>query len=98
MAQIYKGTVSIVKNTKDEIVVKKDPEGQFSHDNAAELYNTMMELGKKHKLPVRIFKPKPNGDTALLFADKYGNPYVAYLPSDESPGKVTVRRTVTKLA
>jgi hypothetical protein len=97
MAKIYKGNVSVVKNTKDLIVVKKDDDGKFNADNVAELYETMVALGKKHKLQVKVYKPKPNGDTPLLFADQWGNPYVAVLPAMEAPGPVT-RKTVTKLA
>jgi hypothetical protein len=99
MAKIYKGSVSIVKNTKGQIAVKADPEGKFSSVNTAELYETMTSLGKKHKAEVKFYKPDPKGDTALLFADRWGNPYLAVLPAVQAPGEVTVTRpTVTKLA
>jgi hypothetical protein len=96
MAKIYKGTVSIVKNTKGEITVKQDVEGKFSHDNAQELWETMVSLAKKHKAEMRFFKPDPKGTVPLLFADRWGNPYVAILPESQAPSKVKV--TVTKLA
>ncbi len=96
MAKIYKGTVSIVLNTKKEITVKADADGKFSHDNAGELYSMMLSFGKKHKAPLRVYKPEANGNTPLLFADRWGNPYVAILPESQAPSKVKV--TVTKLA
>lgn len=90
MATIYKGTVSIVKNTKGEITVKADPSGRFTQDTADELYKTSLELAKKHKAPLRLYKPDANADTPMLFADNWGKPYLALLPARKAPSKVTV--------
>lgn len=92
MAKIYKGTVSIVKNLKGQITVQPDAEGKFSAANVDELYKTMVQLGKKHKAECRFFKPEADGDTPLLFADRWGKPYVAVLPARKAPGGVTVQK------
>jgi hypothetical protein len=94
MAMIYKGKVSIFRNTKGQITVKRDDEGNFSADNADELYNKMMEFGKKLKAEVKAFKPDANGNTPVLLSDRYGNPYIALLVESKAPSKVKV----TKLA
>jgi hypothetical protein len=99
MAKIYNGSVSVVLNTKGQITVKPDDSGKFSSANAKELYETMVALGKKHKKELRVYKPEASGDTALLFTDRWGKPYVAVLPAQKAPGGVTITRpTVTKLA
>lgn len=98
MAMIYKYNVSIFQNTKGAITVKRDDEGNYNANNAADLYKKMVELGKKLKSEVRIYKPKADGNTPLLFSDRYGNPYLALLPAREAPtGEVSVKKVV-KLA
>lgn len=94
MAKIYQGNVSVFSNTKNELVVKADDDGKFSHENVAELYTTMVALGKKHKMTVRVYKPEATGDTPVLMTDRYGKPYIALLPERKAPSKVVV----TKLA
>ena len=94
MAKIYQGTVSVFKNTKNEITVKADADGKFSMENVVELYKTIQELSKKLKLTARIYKPEASGTVPLLFSDKWGNPYLALLPESKAPSKATV----TKLA
>ena len=98
MAKIYQGQVSVFSNANKQLVVKPDVEGKFSHENVAELYSTMLTLGKKHKMDVRVFKPEneANCDTPLLMADRWGKPYIALLPERKAPGAVKV--TVQKLA
>jgi len=96
MAKIYQGKVSVYSNSKQQLVVKPDDSGNFTHENVSELYKTMLALGKKHKLEVRVFKPEANGDTPVLMTDRYGKPYIALLPERKAPG--TVKVTVTKLA
>jgi hypothetical protein len=96
MAKIYQGKVSVFNNSKNELVVKPDDSGKFDSTNTAELYKTMCELGKKHKLTVRVFKPETGGDTPVLMTDRWGKPYVALLPERKAPGIAKV--TVTKLA
>lgn len=99
MAMIYKFNVSIYQNTKGAITVKRDDTGNYNANNAADLYKKMLELGKKLKAEVRIFKPKADGNTPLLFADRYGNPYLALLPAREAPTGDTVSvKKVVKLA
>ena len=96
MAKIYKGQVSVYTNSNNQLVVKPDVEGKFSHENVKELYKTMLTLGKKHKMEVRVFKPEQLGDTPVLMADRWGKPYIALLPERKAPGAVKV--TVQKLA
>lgn len=94
MAMIYKGTVSVFQNSKKFIVVKPDPEGNFSADNADELYAKMLEFSKKLKAEIKAFKPEANANTPVLLSDRYGNPYIALLKESKAPSKVKV----TKLA
>ena len=96
MAKIYQGKVSVFNNSKNELVVKADADGKFDSTNTAELYKTMCELGKKHKLTVRVFKPEQGGDTQVLMAERWGKPYVALLPERKAPG--AVKLTLQKLA
>ena len=99
MAKIYNGNVSIIKNLKGQITVSPDAEGKFSAANVQELYETMVKLGKKHKAECRFYKPEAGGDTPILFADRWGKPYVAVLPARKAPGETTVTRpAVVKLA
>ena len=99
MAKIYNSTVSIIMNTKGQITVQADPDGKFTSANVDELYKTMLTLAKKHKAECRFYKPEQLGDTPLLFADRYGKPYVALLPARKVPGQTTVTKpTIVKLA
>ncbi len=97
-AKTFDGSVSIVKNTKGEIALKRDPEGKFNAANAAECYSTLMTLAKKNKLAVNkysLFIPE-GGTEPVLLANRYGNPYIALLPKrSDGPAK---RGSVTKLA
>jgi hypothetical protein len=96
MAKIYQGQVSVYTNSNNQLIVKPDAEGKFSHENIAELYKTMLTLSKKHKMEVRVFKPEQLGDTPVLMADRWGKPYIALLPERKAPGVAKV--TVQKLA
>ena len=49
MAKIYEGNVSIFKNSKDKIVVKADPTGQYNAENVEALASKMTELGRSLK-------------------------------------------------
>ena len=99
MAKIYKGRVSVYSNNQNQLVVKPDDEGKFNHENVAELYKTMCQLAKKHKMEVRVFKPEQLGDTPVLMADRWGKPYIALLPERKAPGALTVTKpAVQKLA
>jgi hypothetical protein len=99
MAKIYQGQVSVYTNSNNQLIVKPDADGKFSHANVAELYKTMLTLSKKHKMEVRVFKPDTetaNCDTPLLMADRWGKPYIALLPERKAPSVTKV--TVQKLA
>ena len=96
MAKIYQGKVSVYSNSNKQLVVKADDAGKFDSNNTAELYTTMCELGKKHKMEVRAYKPEQGGDTPVLMADRWGKPYIALLPERKAPSIAKV--TVTKLA
>lgn len=97
-AKTFEGSVSIVRNTKGEVALKRDPEGKFNAGNAAECYSTMQQLAKKNKLPINkysLFIPE-GGTEPVLLANRYGNPYLALLPK-RGDGE-TKRSSVTKLA
>jgi hypothetical protein len=89
--------VSIVRNTKGEIALKKDAEGRFDATNVAECYGTLRELAKKLKAPINKYSlfQTDGGTEPVLLANRYGNPYIALLPKAE-PGQRT--GGVTKLA
>jgi hypothetical protein len=97
MAKIYQGKVSVYSDSKNRVVVKPDDSGSFDMNNVSELYKTMVALGKKHKLEVKVYKPEASGDTPLLLSDRWGKPYIALLPASQAPGAVTVVK-VQKLA
>lgn len=83
MAKIYEGNVSVFKNTKNKIVVKADPEGQFNADSVESLAKTMTEVGTKLKAEVNFFIPEANTGNlkAMLLVNRWGAPYVAFLPA-----------------
>jgi hypothetical protein len=97
-AKTFEGSVSIVKNTKGEIALKRDPEGKFSAENAAECYAKLTELGKKLKAPVNKYSLfiADGGTEPVMLANRFGNPYIALLPK-RGDGNVK-RNAVTKLA
>jgi len=81
MAKIYNGTVSIVRNTKGEIALKKDPEGKFSTANAKECYETLVKLAKSHKAAISTYSlfMTEGGTEPVLLANSLGNPFIALL-------------------
>lgn len=96
--KVFADNVSIVKNTKGEIALKRDPEGKFSAANASELYQTMIKLAKQHKATINKYSlfMVEGGTEPVLLANRYGNPYIALLPKRDD---AQVRRSaVTKLA
>ena len=97
-AKTFEGGVSIVKNNKGEIAVKRDVEGKFNASNSAECYQTLMALSKKLKSPVNKYSLfiVDGGTEPVLLANRYGNPYIALLPK-RGEGE-TKRNAVTKLA
>ena len=97
-AKTFEGGVSIVKNTKGEIALKRDLEGKFNAGNSAECYQTMVTLGKKLKSTINKYSlfVVDGGTEPVLLANRYGNPYIALLPK-RGDGE-TKRGTVTKLA
>ena len=97
-AKTFEGGVSIVKNSKGEMALKRDIEGKFNASNAAECYNTMQALAKKLKASINKYSLflVDNGTEPVLLANRYGNPYIALLPK-RGEGE-TKRGSVTKLA
>ena len=96
-AKTFEGSVSIVKNTKGEIALKKDAEGKFSADNAGECHAKLVELSKKLKAPINKYSLfiVDGGTEPVMLANQYGNPYIALLPKRDGQAK---RSAVTKLA
>jgi hypothetical protein len=97
-AKTFEGSVSIVRNTKNEIALKRDPEGRFNAGNAAECYSTMQQLAKKNKFPINKYSLfiADGGTEVVLLANRFGNPYIALLPKRSEGG--AKRNAVTKLA
>jgi len=97
-AKTFDSSVSIVLNTKGEIALKKDGDGKFSSENAAECYKTMTKLSKDRKAAINKYSlfMTENGTEAVLLANRYGNPYIALLPKRDESG--ASRSKVTKLA
>ena len=97
-AKTFEGSVSIVKNTKGEIALKRDPEGKFSVVNATECYVKLIELAKKLKVPINKYSLfiADGGTEPVMLANRFGNPYIALLPK-RGDGN-TKRNAVTKLA
>lgn len=99
-AKVFAGNVSVVKNTKGLIALKKDSEGKFNAGNVTELHSTMVKLAKEHKTSIdqwSLWVKEPKGEAVLLARMPYGTPYVALLPKS-SESTATNRKTVTKLA
>lgn len=97
-SKTFEGAVSIVKNTKGEIALKRDPEGKFTATNAAECHQTMVALSKKLKAPVNKYSLflAEGGTEPVLLVNRFGNPYIALLPKRGEGG--AKRAGVTKLA
>ncbi len=97
-AKTFEGSVSIVKNTKGEIALKKDADGKFSVANAVECHAKMTELSKKLKSAISKYSlfVADGGTEAVMLANRFGNPYIALLPK-RGDGAVK-RNVVTKLA
>ena len=97
-SKTFEGNVSIVLNTKGEIALRKDTDGQFSAENASELHQMMQKLAKSRKASINKYSlfVTDGGTEPVLLANRYGNPYLALLPK-RADGQVK-RGTVTKLA
>lgn len=97
MAKIYEGNVSVFKNTKNKIVVKADPEGQYNAENVDDLAKVMTEVGTANKAEVNFFIPDTSTKdlSACLLVNRWGQPYVAFLPTK---GATMTRAKVEKLA
>lgn len=96
-AKTFEGGVSIIKNTKGEIALKKDADGKFSASNVGECHAKLTELSKKLKAPINKYSlfVADGGTEPVLLANRFGNPYIALLPKREGGAK---RNAVTKLA
>jgi hypothetical protein len=97
-AKTFEGGVSIIKNTKGEIALKRDPEGKFSASNAGECHAKLAELSKKLKSPINKYSlfVADGGTEPVLLANRFGNPYIALLPERGAGG--AKKLAVTKLA
>ena len=97
-SKIFKGRVSIIKNTKGEIALKCDDEGSFDASNATECHLKMQELSKKHKAPIHKWSlyVADGGTEPVLLTDSWGKPRMTLLAPLADGG--TKRGTVTKLA
>ena len=97
-SKTFEGAVSIVRNTKGEIALKRDPEGKFSAENAVECHAKLTELAKKLKAPINKYSLfiADGGTEPVMLANRYGNPYLALLPK-RADGQAK-RSSVTKLA
>lgn len=96
-AKTFDGSVSIVKNTKGEIALKRDDAGSYNAANASECFAKLGELSKKLKLPINKYSlfVADGGTEPVLLANRFGNPYIALLPKQ---GERAKKSTVTKLA
>tara|TARA_B100000123_G_scaffold58421_1_gene40701 strand:- start:24 stop:344 length:321 start_codon:yes stop_codon:yes gene_type:complete len=102
MSKLFRGNVSIVtgfdKAGTEDIRLKKDIEGAFNSENAAELLAKANELSKKHKLPLNTWSfyfpvgQKKNLEPVLL-ADKFGKPKLTMLPPMAKKGNVAKSKT-----
>jgi hypothetical protein len=99
MAKIYKDNVSVFQ-VDNQLVVKPDVEGKFSHANVAELYKCLTNLSEVHKLEVRVYKTEQLANSPVLMMDKWGKPYLALVREYKAPGDLVVIKTaaVQKLA
>lgn len=97
-AKTFEGSVSIVKNTKGEIALKKEAGGKFNAGNAAECYSTMKAKAKELKMSINKYSLfiVTGGTEPVMLANQFGNPYIALLPK-RGEGE-TKRNAVTKLA
>lgn len=85
--KIFDGNVSVYKNTNNKIMVEPDNNGSYNNGNADELVKVMSDLGKTHKAEVNFFIPDDLKNTdrntlsALILQNRWGKPYVAFLPA-----------------
>ena len=94
-AKTFEGAVSIVRNTKGEVALKKDVDGKFTAENVVELFKVFSKLSKGEVVNKYSLFIAPNGTEPVLLANRYGNPYIALLPKREA-GKAGSK--VVKLA
>jgi hypothetical protein len=96
-SKTFEGKVSVILNTKNEVALKRNPEGKYTAVDAPQIYDVMQEAAKKHKVKINayaLFTPK-GGTEPVLLVNRYGNPYIALLPK-RSEGD-TKRKSVTIL-
>jgi hypothetical protein len=94
-SKTFEGKVSVVENTKGEIALKREADGNWDASMAPELHGKMLELSKRLKKPVNKYSLwiAPNGTEPVLLANRYGNPYIALLPKrEDSAPKQKVRK------
>ena len=91
MNNLFNGTVSIIKNTKDKLVLEADPAGNWSNDNVDDLYTKLKALAKEHKATINLYKPDPDGSNLYIKKGRGGHPYLAMLPETPSGRKQRVK-------
>ena len=91
MNNLFNGTVSIIKNTKDKLVLEADPSGNWSNDNVDEMYTKLKALAKEHKATINLYKPDPDGTNLCIKKGRGGHPYLAMLPNTSGVAKQRVK-------
>lgn len=96
-SKTFEGKVSVVLNTKSEIALKRDAQGEWDATQAEALHGKMLELSKRLKKSINQYSLwiAPNGTVPVLLANRYGNPYIALLPKREDSAP---KQKVQKLA
>lgn len=97
MSRLYKGNVSVLHNTKNEISLTADVNGVWNSTNAKALYAKMQELSKAMNIPINKWSCfiADGGTDVLLMADRYGKPRITILPPE---GEGQAKSKVVKLA
>ena len=95
----YEGNVSVILNTKGRLVLKADPDGDWSNADPVGLLTKMMELAKEHKADPVIYygqgrsKGDPKTDRIEIRASRWkgGDPYMAMLPASSGTNRKPVK-------
>ena len=99
MAQVYDGSVSIIKNTVNKITTRADSEGKYSQENVGELYTDMQKHNKAIDGSILApFTPEPKGKNLqpVLLSGRGNTPYLALLPEQDEK-TAQARKRVVKL-
>ena len=95
MSKIFEGKVSVVRNTKGEVALQRDPNGAWDSTMARELNQRMLELAKELKAELNgyTYWVAPDGTEPVLLTRKTGVPYMALLSKrkDSAPKSKVVK-------